>query len=68
MGLIEAIVIALVIAVVVGALLVYLLGPVINSVPAPIAQIVGNFFIKFGWAIGILAGLYWFFISHGTKF
>lgn len=60
---IEAIVIAVIVAIVVGALLVYLLGPIIKSIPAPIAGIVGDFFIKFGWAIGLLAGLLWFF-SH----
>lgn len=58
---IEAIVIALLIAVIVGALLVYLLGPIIVSIPAPIAGIVGNFFVKFGWFIGLIAGLWWFF-------
>jgi len=58
---IETIVIAVVIAVVVGALLTFLLGPIIKSIPAPIAQIVGDFFVKFGWAAGILAGLLYFF-------
>lgn len=57
----EAIVIAVIVAIVVGALLVYLLGPVIKSLPAPIAQIVGDFFIAWGWAIGLLAGLIFYF-------
>jgi hypothetical protein len=60
---IEHIVIALIIAIVIGALLVYLLGPVIASIPAPVAAIVGNFFVKFGWAIGLLVALWWFFIG-----
>lgn len=58
---IEAIVIALLIAIVVGALLVYLLGPIIKSIPAPVATIVGDFFTQFGWFIGLIAGLWWFF-------
>jgi len=58
---IEAIVVAVVIAIIVGALLVYLLGPIIKSLPAPIAQIAGNFFVQWGWAIGVLVGLIWFF-------
>ena len=58
---IETIVIAVIIAVVVGGLLVYLLGPLLKSIPAPIAGIVGDFFVKFGWAIGLIAGLWWFF-------
>jgi hypothetical protein len=58
---IEAIVIAVIVAIIVGALLVYLLGPLIKSIPAPVAQIVGDFFVKFGWAIGLLAGLLFFF-------
>jgi len=60
---IEVIVIAVLIAVVVGALITYLLGPIIKSIPAPITQIVGDFFIKFGWGIGIVAGLWWFFLG-----
>jgi len=58
---IEAIVIAVIIAIVVGALLVFLLGPIIKSLPAPIAQIVGDFFVTWGWGIGLLVGLAWFF-------
>jgi hypothetical protein len=58
---IEAIVIAVIIAIVVGALLTFLLGPLIKSIPAPVAQIVGDFFVKFGWAAGLIAGLWWFF-------
>ena len=63
MGLIEAIIIAVVLAVIVGALLVYLLGPIIKTIPAPIAQIIGDFFVRFGWAIGLLVGVIWFFFG-----
>lgn len=65
---IESIVIAVIIAIIVGALLVYLLGPVIKSLPAPIAQIVGDFFVTWGWGIGILAGLLYFFSGSGNPF
>lgn len=58
---IESIVVAVVIAIIVGALLVYLLGPIIKTVPAPVAAIAGDFFIKWGWAVGILVGLLWYF-------
>ena len=65
---IEAIVIAVLIAVIVGALLVFLLGPIIKSLPAPIAQIVGDFFVTWGWGIGLIAGLWWFFVGGHVKF
>ena len=61
---IEAIVLALVIAVVVGLLLVGLLGPILTSLGIPIAQTVGGFFTQYGWVIGVLAGL-WFFFTNG---
>ena len=62
---IETLVIAVVVAIIVGALLVYLLGPIIKSLPAPIAQIVGSFFVTWGWGIGLLAGLLYFFGGRG---
>jgi len=58
---IEAIVVAAIVAIVVGVLCVALLGPLIKTIPAPVAQIVGDFFIKWGWALGLLAGLLFFF-------
>lgn len=64
----ESIVIAVIVAVIVGASLVYLLGPIIKSLPAPIAQIVGNFFVVWGWGIGILAGLLYFISGGGNPF
>jgi hypothetical protein len=65
-GLLEAIVIAVVIAIIVGAVLTALLGPAIKSIPAPIAGIVGDFFIQWGWAIGVLAGLLFFFTNSSV--
>jgi len=61
---IARIVIAVVIAVIVGLLCVGLLGPILVSLAVPIAVTVGHFFTKWGWALGVLAGLYWFFIGY----
>jgi hypothetical protein len=59
------IVAAVVVAVVVGLLLVALLGPILVGLTVPIAVTVGDFFVKWGWVLGVLAGL-WFFVS-GTS-
>jgi hypothetical protein len=56
------IVLAVVIAVIVGIVLVGLLGPVLISVKVPIAETVGRFFVNWGFALGLLAGL-WFYFS-----
>lgn len=56
--LIIAIALAVIVAVVVGALAI-LLGRVLKTIPAPIAVTVGGWFEQFGWAIGLLAGLWW---------
>jgi hypothetical protein len=56
---------AVVVAVVVGLLLVYLLGPILNSLGVPIALIVGAFCVKWGFAIGVLAGI-WYFVSGAS--
>lgn len=59
------IVLAVVVAVVVGLVLVGLLGPILASLGVPIAVTVGAFFVRWGWVLGILAGL-WFFFSGTT--
>jgi hypothetical protein len=56
------IVLAVVVAVVVGIVLVGLLGPVLVTVKVPIAVTVGRFFESWGFVIGVLAGL-WFYFS-----
>lgn len=58
---IARLVLAVVIAVVVGIGLTALLGPILVSIHAPIAVVVGHFFIAWGWALGLLAGLWYFF-------
>lgn len=58
-------VLALVVAVVLGLVLVGLLGPILVGLTVPIAVTVGNFFVKYGWVLGVLAGL-WFFFAGGN--
>jgi hypothetical protein len=54
-------IIAVVVAVVVGIVLVGLLGPVIISLKVPIATTVGEFFKNWGFVIGVLSGLWYYF-------
>ncbi len=54
-------VLAVVVAVVVGIVLVGLLGPVLVSVRVPIAETVGHFLTAWGFVIGVLAGLWYYF-------
>lgn len=56
----EAIVIAVVIAALVGILLVAFVGPLLVSVGVPVAVMIGNAFVKWGWALGVIAGILWF--------
>lgn len=62
---ISRIVLAVVIAVIVGIVLVGLLGPVLISVKVPIAVTVGRFFVDWGFVLGLLAGL-WFYFAGGS--
>jgi hypothetical protein len=54
-------VLAVVVAVFVGLVCVALLGPLLLMIAAPVAQIVGEFLITWGWILGLLAGLWLFF-------
>jgi hypothetical protein len=58
---IARLVLALVVAIVVGLGLSALLGPILASMDVPIAVVIGTFFIKWGWVLGVLAGLWYFF-------
>jgi hypothetical protein len=58
------IVIAVVVAVVVGLVLVALLGPILVGLAVPIAVTVGEFFVRYGWVLGVLCGLYYFFVGY----
>lgn len=63
---IETIVIAVLISVVVGLVLTALVGPLIGKLPGPFAATVGGFFTQWGWILGLIAGL-WYFFDH-SKF
>jgi hypothetical protein len=60
MSFITKLVLAVVVAVVAGLLLV-LLGSILVTLGVPIATTVGNFFEKYGFALGILAGFWYYF-------
>lgn len=62
---IARLVLALVVAILTGLACVALLGPILVSIGVPIAVVVGNFFVQWGWVLGILAGL-WYFFSGTT--
>lgn len=53
-------ILAVVVAVVVG-LVCILVGAILASINVPPAEAVGHFLNQFAWAIGILAGLWYFF-------
>jgi uncharacterized membrane protein YvlD (DUF360 family) len=60
----QRLVLALVVAVVVG-LVCILLGSVLETLKVPIAETVGGFIYSWGWVIGVLAGL-WYFFGGGS--
>ena len=62
---IAKLILAVVVAVAVGLVLVGLLGPVLTTLKAPVAVSVGDFFVAYGWVIGVLAGLWFFFAGSG---
>ena len=64
---ITRVILAVVIAVAVGIVLVALLGPVIASLDVPIAKTIGAFFKNWGFVIGVLAGLWFFFAGGGIS-
>lgn len=59
------IVLAVVVAVVVGLVCMGLLGPLLVGMHVPPAVIVGAFLVTYGWTLGILAGL-WYYFSGAT--
>lgn len=61
---IELIVLAVVIAFVVGLLLSEVLPLFLNLLKVELAVAIGGFFSKWGWPLGVAAGL-WYFFSHG---
>ena len=61
---ISRLVLALVVAIVTG-LVCILLGSILASLGVPIATTIGDFLTHWGWVIGILAGL-WYFFTGGS--
>lgn len=61
---ISRVVLALIVAIVVG-LLCILLGGILVTLQVPIAVTVGGFLQQWGWVLGVLAGL-WYFFRGGT--
>ncbi len=58
---------AVVIAVIVGLVLVGLLGPLLETLKAPVAVTVGTFFVAWGWVLGVLAGLWYYFAGFNLS-
>lgn len=63
---IELLVLSVVVAVVVGLVSVGILGPLISMLPGPVG-VIGRFFSTYGWVLGLLAGL-WYFFTNGKMF
>jgi hypothetical protein len=63
-GLLGRIILAVVVAVVVG-LACMLLGAVLATLKVPIATTIGDFLTTWGWVIGVLSGL-WYFFAGGN--
>lgn len=57
---ISRIVLAVVVAIAVG-LACILIGTILAALGVPIAETVGGFLRSWGWVIGVLAGLWWYF-------
>ena len=64
-GLLSRLVLAVIVAVVVG-LVCILLGTILATLKVPIAVTIGDFLATWGWVIGVLAGL-WFFFTGRTS-
>jgi len=56
---------AVLIAVAVGLVLVIFLGPILTTLKVPIAVTVGHSLTDYGFAIGVLIGL-WYYFSNGA--
>lgn len=54
-------ILAVIVAVVVGLVCVGLLGPIIAGLGVPIAKTMGDFLTRWGWVLGVLAGLWYYF-------
>jgi uncharacterized membrane protein YvlD (DUF360 family) len=61
---ITRIVLAVIVAVVVGLFLTALVGPLLVFMKVPVAVLAGDFFIQWGWVLGVAAGV-WYFAAAG---
>lgn len=61
MSLISRIVLAVVVAMVVGFLLAVVIGPLLLLLHTPPTSFVGGILVDWGWPIGVVAGIWWFF-------
>ncbi len=59
------IILAIVVACIVGIVL-YIVGAILATIGIPIAETVGRLLQQFSWAIGVLAGLWFFFTGRTT--
>jgi len=60
MNLLSRIVLAVIVAIVVGLACIFV-GGILASLGIPIAVTVGGFLVTWGWVLGVLAGLWYFF-------
>lgn len=58
------IVIAVVVAFIAWLLLTFVLGPIIETIKFPPAQIIGGVLVTWGYAIAICIGLWYFFVGY----
>lgn len=65
---ITRIVLAVIVAVIVGFLLAIVLGPLLVMLKAPPATFIGGIFVEWGWPIGVVAGLWHFFVGGSFTF
>lgn len=64
---IARIILAVAVCVVVALVCIFLAGPIIVTLGAgiPPLVIVGDFLIKFGWVLGLIAGIWYYFAGTG---
>lgn len=64
---IELIILSVVVAFVVGLVLSEVVPVVLNLLKVEIAVAIGGFFAKWGWPLGVAAGI-WYFFTNGKFF
>lgn len=59
-------IIAVIVAVVTGIVLAALLGPILLTLNVPIAETIGKFFLAWGFILGVIAGIWYYFTGSTT--